>query len=82
MNELKIKVRMRNEQPQMDSPKVIAAMIFHLSSSSSAFPVAIVGRGRGATGGGREMSWGEGKCEEGRSPTCGKRVEGGEGERR
>ena len=78
MNELKIKVRMRNEQPQMDSPKVIAAMIF----SSFVSPVAIVGRGRGATGGGREMSWGEGKCEEGRSPTCGKRVEGGEGERR
>ena len=43
MNELKIKVRMRNEQPQMDSPKVIAAMIF----SSFVSPVAIVGRGRG-----------------------------------
>ena len=53
----------------MDSPKVIAAMIFHLSFPPSfllVFPVAIVGQ---VGEGGREMSWG-GETERGEGDTA------------
>ena len=65
----------------MDSPKVIAAMIFHLSLSPYfppsfllVFPVAIVGQ---VGEGGREMSWG-GETERGEGDTA--RGGGGGGE--